>query len=308
MAKRVSLASLSGSIGSNSTIDGAKAPTAAAVPVSAGPLVVEQGAEGVFLANVPVEDLAGNPRNPRDHLKNLDDLSTIVEQQLQPGSVVTRASWLALFPHDDAEIGDAKYVVVNGNRRLAAAREFGRPGLDVVIRDSLAKNEVSVMIAAVLENLAREDLDVIEEAKAVDMLVKSLPSAAAAAKMLGRSAGWVSQRRVLLELTPDLQEKLRAGELGIREARVLGRVPREEQVEAWMAELDRKDVSSVDPGPDAQSDTSGETEDSDRAELTPVDKIVKVLKGQKADPETVAAALEEHFDAADLIQLKAMIK
>lgn len=307
MGKRVSFAELGGSIGSNSPIDGSKGP--AAVRTSPKPAVVKQGDDGVFLENVPVENLAGNPRNPRDHLKNLDDLSTIVDQQLQPGSAVTRAAWLAIYPGDDTEIGEAEYVVVNGNRRLAAAREFGRPGLDVVIRDSLAVSEASIMTAAVLENLAREDLDVIEEANAVELLVKSLPSAAAAAKMLGRTPGWVSQRRALLELSPEMQEKLRAGELGIREARSLVKVPVEEQVEAWLAEQERKDLPPEDPASETKPDPKDQDDqDSDAEELTPVDKIVKALKAQKADPETAVAALEEWFDPADLTILKSLIK
>ena len=299
--KRTSFADLGGAIGKNSPIGGAKIRETNK-PVTAG-------AEGVFLANVPVEKLAGNPRNPRDELKNLEDLSSIVDVQLQPGSAVTRETWLKVFPGDDTEIGEAEYIVVTGNRRLAAAREYGRPGLDVVVRDSLAASPASVLTSAMLENIAREDFDVIEEAKAVEMLVKELSTAAAAATMLKKSAAWVSTRRALLNLTPELQEKLRAGELGVREARALVKVPREEQVAAWLAELERKEAPPVPPEDPKPSPSDAEkNDDEDRPEVTPVDKIVKAFKNAKADPETATAALEEFFDPADLIQIKHLIK
>lgn len=296
MAKRVSLAELGSSIGSNSPIDGAKARVARK-PITAD-------TDGVYFENFPVEKLAGNPRNPRDELKNLEDLATIVDRQLQPLSVVSRKAWLVLYPGDDTDIGEAEYVVVNGNRRLAAAREYARPGLDMVVRDEMATSDVSILTAAVLENLAREDLDVIEEAKAVELLVEALSTASAVATALKRSEGWVSQRRALMKLDPVLQEKLRAGELGIREARSFSKVPREEQVAAWLTEQERKELPPVPP-----EDTKGSTEDdnkddSDSAEVTQVDKIVKVCKKVKPDLDTMVAALEEYYDPADLIQLR----
>ncbi|MFZ2173935.1 MAG: ParB N-terminal domain-containing protein [Rhodococcus sp. (in: high G+C Gram-positive bacteria)] len=282
-------------------------PAAASASAAAAVAVVELGAEGVFLPNVAVEKLAPNPHNPRDRIGNLEDLSTIVDQQLQPGTAVTRGAWLRVYPDDVIEIGEAEYVVVNGCRRLAAARHYGRPGLDVVIRDSLAESRATVVTAAVLENLAREDLDVLEEAKAVELLVQSLPSAAAAARMLGRTGAWVSQRRALLNLSPELQEALRAGELGVREARSLARVPREEQVEAWIAELDRQENPKPDPEPAPEPEPSVKDEESEQNAPDPVDKIVRALKGTKADPETAVAALEEFFDPADLIRVGAML-
>lgn len=300
MAKRVSFADLGDDIGENSSIDGMKSPAAK--------LKASGGVEGLYLSNVPLDKLVGNPRNPRDgDLVDLEDLKSIADKQLQPGSAVTRASWLKLFPDDAAQLGDAEYVVVTGNRRLAASRAYGRQGLDIVVTDSLAKSESSVLIAAVLENIARKDLDVIEEAKAVELLVQSLSSAVAAAEALRRTPGWVSQRRTLLKLKPELQESLRAGEMSIREARKLARVPGEEQVAAWFTEQKRKESPPEDDSESKSSAAEDEKNDSDRPEATPVDKIVKVYKAVKPDLETVVAALEEYYDSADLFQIKGLL-
>ena len=170
-------------------------------------------------ANVPLGELVGNPRNPRRRIGDLSDLSTIAERQLQPGVAITRATWLKIFPADEKLIGAARYIVVNGNRRLAASKEFGRTGMDVVVRDSIATSSESILEAAIIENIGRSNFDVLEEAEAVQALVAECGSADAAAQRLGRSKGWVSQRRALLKLSPELQEKLRGGEIAIRLAR-----------------------------------------------------------------------------------------
>ena len=192
--------------------------------------------DGQFRANVPVADLAMNPRNPRHKIGDLSNLASIVERQLQPGTVVSRARWLQLWPEDASVLGDAQWVVINGNRRLAACVEFGRPGMDVVIRDSLAEDRHSILWAAVAENIDREDFDVIEEAEAVELLVAELGQALDVAKRLNRSNTWVSQRRKLLKLAPELREAVRAGDLAVRQARELAMVPAEEQVAARAAQ------------------------------------------------------------------------
>ncbi|WP_301851111.1 ParB/RepB/Spo0J family partition protein [Rhodococcus pyridinivorans] len=266
------------------------------------------GSDGGYLLEVPIEKLTANPRNPRDRMDNLDDLATIVDMQLQPATAVTRSAWLRVYPGDTDTIGEAEYVVVNGCRRLAAAKHFGRPKLDIVVRDSVAADNAAVVAAAVIENIARENLDVIEEAKAVEMLVSISPSAAAAARKLGRTGAWVGQRLSLLRLDPRLQEALRAGEIGIRTARELARVPLEDQVDAWMAELDRAQEPAPEPEPEpAPAEESNAESDSEDEESGQVKKIVRALRGAKADPETAAAALEEFFEPHELARVAAML-
>ena len=79
------------------------------------------------------------------------------------------------------------------------------------------------------ENVDRQDFDVIEEARAVEALVSECGTAEEAAKRLHGTGGWVSQRRALLTLAPQLQTALRGGELAIREARQLARIPLEDR-------------------------------------------------------------------------------
>lgn len=263
---RVDFTSLVSSVGDRSPVD------------SSTPI------DGQFRENVPLAELTPNPRNPRSMVGNLDDLKTIADRQLQPGTVVTRARWLALWPEDSDIIGDAKWIVVNGCRRLAASRKFGRKGMDVVVRDGIATTKESVLWASIVENLDRRDFDVVEEAEAVELLVAELGSATRAAEKLGRSEGWISQRRALLKLTPELREKLRAGDLAVRDARQLAKVPSAEQVAAWSAL--QGDSTVEEPEARRPRPSGGSDRDSSRS-------AVRALQKMKSNPVAIAAAIRE---------------
>ncbi|MFB1298503.1 ParB/RepB/Spo0J family partition protein [Mycobacterium sp. pW049] len=187
---------------------------------------------------VALDELTANPRNPRDQIGDLADLASIADMQLQPAVVVTREAYLKLYPDDAVS---TRYVVVNGCRRLAAARKYGRSDLAVIVNDAVARDRVTLISASIAENVDRKDFDVIEEARAVEALVAECGRAEDAATRLRKTGAWVSQRRALLKLEPELQTALRRGELAIRDARDLARVPRIEQVARWRASMDRND-------------------------------------------------------------------
>ncbi|MFW0786120.1 ParB/RepB/Spo0J family partition protein [Gordonia sp. CPCC 206044] len=274
---RVDLSSLAGSVGEHSSVD----PTA--------------GIDGIYRANVRIAELAPNPRNPRASLGDLEDLASIRERQLQPTTTISRTAWLRLYPDDADAIGDALYVVVNGCRRLAAAEKYGRESLDMVIRDGLASDKATLLWASIAENLERQDFDVIEEARAVEAMVAELGNARAAAQRLNKTDGWVSQRRALLHLDPQLQEKLRNGELAVRHARSLAKVPREEQVAAWQAANEKQ-------GSEADSAESKKS----RSEREPVNAsvaVVRALRRYKAEPGSVATAIREIWSPDDIDNL-----
>src|SRR5260370_29150496 len=231
--QRINLADLAGVVGDKSPVELAAAGMDAGASRSAA-----------------LRDLTPNPRNPRDDLGNLEDLASIADMQLQPAVVVTAKAYQLLYP-DDAIA--TRYVVINGCRRLAAAHKYGRVDLDVVVNDEIARDRVTLISASIAENVDRQDFDVIEEARAVEALVRECGSADGAAERLRKTKGWVSQRRSLLELAPELQTALRRGELALREARALARVPVWEQVSRWekaLAKQDKKDEAGDDSPPE----------------------------------------------------------
>jgi len=279
---RTNLATLAGAVGDNSPVD---RPTAGGTPT-----------------NVPLSELAPNPRNPRDDLGDLSDLVSITGTQLQPALVVTRDAYLGLYPEDETKIGLARWVVINGCRRLAAAENFGRPNLDIVVKDEVAKDRETLLAAAVIENVGRRDFDVIEEAKAVELLISECGNVEKAAMKLAKSKGWISQRRALLQLTPELQKALRKGELAIRTARSLAQVPPEEQVEVWNTERERQRQG-------AESDSVPTDDSREPAERVPVTaaKVTRTFRRLDADPAILAEALFEYLDDDGLRALLAAL-
>ncbi|MFE7591620.1 ParB/RepB/Spo0J family partition protein [Kitasatospora sp. NPDC057512] len=180
---------------------------------------------------IPTASCLPNPRNPRDELGDLSDLASIKDRQLQSCLAVTPAAYLRLWPEDRQTLGAGAQdvVIVNGNRRRAAAELYGREQLLVVVDDSVAESKATLLRAALDENMARKDFDPIEEANAVVLIVAQYPTAKEAAEAEGWSQSWISHRKNLLKLHPELQRQVRAkarGEEGvsINVARRLGSV------------------------------------------------------------------------------------
>lgn len=85
----------------------------------------------------------------------------------------------------------------------------------------------------VAELRPHEPLPPLQEAVLLRRLSLALGSQAAAAARLERSGAWVSQRLALLSLTRELQAQLTSGELPVKIARSLGRLPADQQEAAW---------------------------------------------------------------------------
>jgi len=185
-------------------------------------------------AAVPLASLAHNPFNPREELTEVAETaeSLKVRGQLQPVAVVRRAAFIAVHPDQEDKLGAAEYVVIDGNRRLAAAAEAGLAELRIDVNDDLAASAADIVESALIANIHRVDVPPLDQAKAIQQLVAVHGSQGQVAKRLGKTAAWVSQRLALLELTPDLQEKVETGELKVEPARRIGRMPKAQQAAA----------------------------------------------------------------------------
>ncbi|WP_299541749.1 ParB/RepB/Spo0J family partition protein [uncultured Streptomyces sp.] len=192
-------------------------------------------------ASVPLAELAHNPFNPRDELTDIAETADSLKErgQLQPVAVVRRAAFLAVHPGRDGEIGEAEYVVIDGNRRLAAASAAGLPELRIDVNDDLAASAEDLLESALIANVHRVDVPPLDQAKAIQELLGKHGSQEKVAKRLGKSGAWVSQRLALLGLSEDLQEKVEAGELKVKDGRRIGRLPAEQQQSEAAAALNR---------------------------------------------------------------------
>ncbi|MDJ0386136.1 ParB/RepB/Spo0J family partition protein [Streptomyces sp. G-G2] len=185
-------------------------------------------------SEVPIEALAHNPFNLREDLTELDELaqSLISRGQLQPLAVATRMAFMEAHPGQTDGLGRAPYVVIDGNRRLAAAQLAGLKTMQIHVNDSLSTSAADILESALIANVHRVDVAPMDQARALQELVEVHGSQAQVAKRLGKTPAWVSQRLTLLNLTPGLQEKVETGELKVEPARRIGRLPQESQAAA----------------------------------------------------------------------------
>jgi ParB family chromosome partitioning protein len=248
-------------------------------------------------AAVALSALAHNPFNPRDELTEIEETaeSLRAKGQIQPVTVVRRAAFLGAHPGQESELGEAEYVVIDGNRRLAAAQLAGLAELRIDVNDDLAATAADIVESALVANIHRVDVPPMDQAKAIQELVKVHGSQGEVARRLGKTPAWVSQRLALLELTPDLQKQVETGELKVEPARRIGRLPKEQQaaeaqkaVAAAKTPRQRRRPSVEGPG-DAPAvngvNTPAETSEPDAAAAPTVNAV---NTGEAQDSERAA--------------------
>lgn len=261
----------------------------------AAPPEVFPGASTPDIIQLSPNDIAVSPLNARDRF-DAHDLELLAEsmyagRQVQPVTVVPRGAYLNLWP--DHKIGDASHVLVCGARRLRAAVKGSIKGpierLDAVVKPLFAESREAFLAAMWSENHDRAQLDPIMEAKQIRTTMTELGiNAAAVSKIHGKTAGWVSQRLSLLDLTPELQERVRSGELQIRIAREVAKLPAGEQEEAVRRALEPTPAPA--PAPPSVSPPAA-PEGPDAAPLPPTAPTLTVVPEQAdASPSAPAAA------------------
>ncbi|CAL9674911.1 Nucleoid occlusion protein (plasmid) [Streptomyces sp. enrichment culture] len=188
-------------------------------------------------AELPVERISPNPDNPRSTLGDLTDLagSLRTHGQKQAITVMNRDAYIKANPDREADLEpDTTHVVIDGSSRLAAAREAGLTTIKVMVSDDQGTTSEELLESALVANIHRQNLEELDEARALQRLLAIHGSQRALAKRLHRSQGWVSQRLALLNLTPELQARI--GEEPIDLLRAVGNKPADQQ-EAALQEL-----------------------------------------------------------------------
>nr|WSZ21216.1 ParB N-terminal domain-containing protein [Streptomyces canus] len=202
------------------------------------------------LYRVPLARVAPNLVNPRTDFGTEDQLidlgKSLARRQNQPCPVVSRGAYLKLWPEHADRVKDVDYVLVSGERRYRAATTVGLPALDCVANDDFAADRRTFMEAVVSENVDRQNFDPVEEAYAVQSLVREFGSNRAVAQHFERVDGWVTQRILLTNLAPPMQDLVRAKEMPLEAARRLGKLARDnawdagQQTAWWREEQDRR--------------------------------------------------------------------
>jgi ParB family transcriptional regulator, chromosome partitioning protein len=165
------------------------------------------------LLELPVDAIHPNPRQPRRRFETeaASGLAESIRSQgvIQPLLVRPRPA--------------GGYEIVAGERRWRAAREAGRMSVPAVVRDA---DERDTLLLGLIENVAREQLTPVEEARAYAVLIDEFSlSLGDVAERVGRSKPSVSNRIRLLELPDDVLGMVERGQLSEGHARAVLAVP-----------------------------------------------------------------------------------
>ena len=171
------------------------------------------GAGGSELAHVPVEQIHPSPRQPR---KRFDHEATAgLAESIRAQGIIQP---VVLRPRPAGG-----FELIAGERRWRAAREANLSTLPALIRDAADRD---ALLLGLVENVAREELSPIEEARAYAILADEFElSLGEIAERVGGSKPAVSNRLRLLELPDDILALVERGELSEGHARAVLAVP-----------------------------------------------------------------------------------
>jgi|TARA_B110000467_G_scaffold111570_1_gene101992 ParB family chromosome partitioning protein len=161
------------------------------------------------LTEIATEDLTPGQYQPRKKMyrDTLEELAESIKQQgvLQP--LVAR------------RLASGRYEIVVGERRWRAAQMAGLSTVPTVVRD-LNNNETAKI--ALIENLQREDLNAMDQARGLQRLQKEFNlSQESLGEAVGKSRSSVTNLLRLLNLSSEVQEFLEQGKLEMGHARAL---------------------------------------------------------------------------------------
>lgn len=190
------------------------------------------------LREIPVEMIAPNPRQPRRRFEEAP-LLALAESLRERG---------VLQPVLVRPVLGGTYELVAGERRWRAAQLAGVETVPAVVR---AHDDSESFEIALIENMAREDLNPVEEARACAMLVEDLGlTREEIGRRVGKSRVSVSNLMRLLDLPDEVLELLESGSLSEGHGRALlmapdhgdrRRMAREAVSEGWtVREVERR--------------------------------------------------------------------
>ena len=162
---------------------------------------------------IDISKISPNKQQPRKNFedKDLQELSYSIKNQglIQP--IIVRG------------VGDDNYEIIAGERRWRACQLAGLHSVDCVVMDA---SEDKVFELALIENIQRENLNVVEEAKAYKkIIITNGLKADDLSKKLGKSPGHISNLIRILELDEEIHQMIISGKISMGHARALIGVP-----------------------------------------------------------------------------------
>ena len=190
------------------------APSPSPFPATAGAFVDqtavgEETSTGQRVMEIPIDAIERNPHQPRvhfDHTQLEDLISSIQEHGVIQPLIVT------VLP-------DGRYQLIAGERRLRAATIANLKTVPAILRSA---NEQQKLELAIIENVQRQDLNPIEEARAYVRLMDEFRlTQDEVSKKVGKSRPQVGNTVRLLQLPSNIQDALMQGKISASNARTL---------------------------------------------------------------------------------------
>ena len=169
----------------------------------------KQKIEDFSQSSILLSKINPNPNQPRKNFedKSLKQLAQSIEEK-------------GLISPITVKKVNSKYIIVAGERRFRAHKLLNKKRILAYVID--ADTSKDIMYMALIENIQREDLNPIEEAKGYKYLQDNLQSSITEiAKTVGKSRPAVSNALRLLKLPDEIQESILKGEINAGQARAI---------------------------------------------------------------------------------------
>lgn len=221
-----------------------------------------------------------------------------------------------LVPIIVTKLNDKEYKLIAGSRRVAAQRlnqeQVGEPlTMEAIVKNKL--NDIDILSINLCENVQRQDLTCIEEARAIKKLANAGLRQSGIADRIGKSPMWVSQRMALGSLNYDIQMKIHNGEITMVQGLAFAKLSSDDQtgisqkIEEAKAEAVPTIPVVVNPF-DELGDESGSEEVVVKSvdnpvlvmpEITPAEQQKVITKAAKAAARAMAQSIRTPRKQAD---------
>jgi ParB family chromosome partitioning protein len=188
---------------------GASAPVPPEVEIRAPRVEMPTTPSHLRVWQIAIEKIEPNPNQPRQTFAKeaLEELAQSIREKgvIQP--ILVRKQGLD------------KFEIIAGERRWRAAQLAGLKDLPALLKDT---NDQEVLELALIENIQRQDLNVVEEAEAYDYLIKKYNlTQQELAQKVGKDRATIANLLRLLNLQPSIRTMVSKGQLSLGQAKVL---------------------------------------------------------------------------------------
>lgn len=184
------------------------------------------------IEEILVDKVIPNPYQPRKSFPQagLEELSASIKAYgiLQPISV--------------RKIGEDRYELIAGERRLKAARLAELKTIPAIVNNNYTDSDSAIL--AIIENLQREDLNFMEEAEGYANLIEDHGfTQQSLAEKIGKSQSTIANKLRILRLEANIKKRLLENGLTERHARALLRLPDEKLREEALDKIIKEDLN-----------------------------------------------------------------